>query len=92
MASLLTEELGKTVEYVDLPVDHWHAALTQQVGLPEYLAEHLRKVAIDHQEGLFEKRTDLVAEITGRAARSLREFVGEHRGQFEGREAVFLGV
>ena len=69
-----------------------HAALTQQVGLPEYLAEHLRKVAIDHQEGLFERRTDLVAEITGRAARSLREFVGEHRGQFEGREAVLLGV
>jgi uncharacterized protein YbjT (DUF2867 family) len=92
MASLLSEQLDKPVAYVDLPVDHWYAALTEQVGLPEFLAEHLRQVAIDHQHGLFEKQTQTVTEITGNSAQTLREFVKEHLAQFQGREPVFLGV
>lgn len=92
MADVIGEQLERRIEYVDLPAEAWHSVLTQQVGLPEFLANHLHKVAIDHQEGLFERQTDTVERLTGIAPQSLREYVAEQQAKFEGKEAVFMGV
>ena len=92
MANVIGHEIGRPVEYVDLPVEQWHEILVDQVGLPEFLANHLHQVAIDHQEGIFDHQTDTVKALTGAAPQSLPEFVREHLARFKGEQAVFLGV
>ncbi len=75
---MIGQQLGRPVEYVDLPAEQWHAILTKQVGLPKFLANHLHQAAIDHQEGLFEHKTDTVECLPGTAPQNLKEFVREH--------------
>lgn len=92
MANVIGQQLGHEVTYVDLPSEQWHTILTEQVGLPAFLANHLHQVAIDHQEGVFEHQSDAVERLTGIAPQSLESFVREHLPQFQGKENVFLGV
>lgn len=84
MAKVLSEELGKPVEYVNLPIETWHEALVQQPNFPEYLATHLAHVAQDHQDGIFSAQTDVVERIGGQAPQSLAEFVRTNRTAFKG--------
>lgn len=84
MAKVLSEELGKPVEYVNLPIETWHEALVQQPNFPEYLATHLAHVAQDHQDGIFSAQTDVVERIGGQAPQSLAEFVRTNRTAFTG--------
>ncbi len=53
MAEVLSNELGRPVEYVDLPNETWGQILSEQVGLPEFLVTHLKAVANDHKNGVF---------------------------------------
>ncbi len=80
-----SSELGRPVEYVDLPNEAWGQILSEQVGLPEFLVTHLKAVADDHKNGVFSAQTDVVERIGGQAPQSLEEFVREHRESFTGK-------
>jgi uncharacterized protein YbjT (DUF2867 family) len=82
MASVLSEELGTAVEYVDLPVDAWGDVLMMNETMNEWLAKHLMHVAVDHQNGIFNVQNDLVERITGTPAQSLAEFTRNNRAAF----------
>jgi len=84
MTSVLSEELGSPVEYVDLPIDMWGEILAGQAGLPAFLVSHLKHVAQDHKDGVFDVQSDTVERVTGRPAQSLAAFVREHREAFSG--------
>ncbi|MCH7702975.1 MAG: NmrA family NAD(P)-binding protein [Planctomycetes bacterium] len=84
MTELLSNELGRPVEYVDLPNEAWGQVLREQVGLPEFLVAHLQAVADDHKNGVFSAQTDVVERIGGRPAQSVEEFVRSHRDMFTG--------
>jgi hypothetical protein len=47
-----------------------------------FIIQHLREVAIDHQNGVFAGTNDLVASIGGRPATTLEEFITKHRQAF----------
>lgn len=49
----------------------------------EFLIQHLREVAIDHTNGVFEGTNDFVENIGGRAPLTVEAFVTKHRGAFE---------
>ncbi len=87
MAEVLSDELGKPITYVDLPVEQWRTALVERAGMPEFLATHLAAVALDHQNGIFSAQTDIVERIGGRAPQSLASFVREHIHAFTGQPA-----
>ena len=82
MASVLSEELGTTVEYVDLPVDVWGDVISGVDGMNEFLVTHLKAVAVDHQNGIFSAETDIVERIGGQPPQSLPEFVRENIDAF----------
>ena len=82
MAEVLTAELDKPVEYVDLPIEQWRTLLIEKVGFPESLATHLAAAAQDHRDGLFSVVTDIVETITGRPPQSLAEFIRTHGSEF----------
>ena len=85
IAEVLSNELGRPVEYVDLPSEAWGQVLSEQLGLPEFPVAHLKAVADDHKNGVFSAQTDVVERIGGQAPQSLEEFVREHRGLFSGK-------
>ena len=84
MAEVLSGELGKPVEYVNLPIEQWRTILIEKVGFPESLVTHLAAVAQDHQDGIFIGVTDVVEKVGGQAPQSLEEFVRDHREEFTG--------
>jgi NAD(P)H dehydrogenase (quinone) len=47
-----------------------------------FLLQHLREVAIDHQNGIFAGTNDLVDKIGGRPPMTLEEFINKHRAAF----------
>ena len=84
MAEVLTKEIGKPVEYVDLPIAEWRKSLVEKVGLPEFQATHLAAVAQDHKDGVFSAETDVVERIGGRPPLSFAQFVRNHIAEFSG--------
>jgi uncharacterized protein YbjT (DUF2867 family) len=88
MAEILSRELGKPVEYVDLPVEAWGQVLAGVDGMSDSLVTHLKAVAVDHQNGIFRGETDVVERIGGQPTQSLEAFVHEHRALFGATQAV----
>ncbi len=87
MAGVLSRELGKPVEYVDLPVEAWGDVLTGVDGMTDSLVTHLKAVAIDHQNGIFRGETDVVERIGGQPPQTLDAFIRENRTVFGAAEA-----
>ena len=48
-----------------------------------FTVQHLREVAIDHQDGIFEGTNDLVEKLGGRPPMTLEAFIEKHRAAFE---------
>ena len=82
MAGILSRELAKPVEYVNIPVEAWGEVLNTVDGMTESLVTHLKAVAVDHQNGIFRGETDVVERIGGQAPQSLEAFVRERRAVF----------
>src|SRR5882762_4019602 len=47
-----------------------------------FAIQHLREVAIDHQNGIFAGTNDLIEKIGGRPPMTLEEFINKHRAAF----------
>jgi uncharacterized protein YbjT (DUF2867 family) len=47
-----------------------------------FAVQHLREVAIDHQNGIFAGTNDLIEKIGGRPPMTLEEFINKHRAAF----------
>jgi len=82
MAGILSKVLGKSVEYINIPIDAWRTAMVEKIGFPEFLATHLAAVAQDHQDGIFSAETDAVEKIGGQPPQSLEDFVKSHQTMF----------
>lgn len=78
VARALSAELGRTVQYVDLPIEQWATILVERAGFPEFPASHLAAVAQDHKDGVFSGVTDVVETVGGRRPTSLQEFVRQN--------------
>ena len=88
MAGVIAQELGKPVEYVNLPVEAWAGVLAGVDGMTDSLVAHLTAVAVDHQNGIFRGETDVVERIGGQRPQALDVFVREHRRLFGAEKAV----
>lgn len=88
ITEVLSRELDRDVEYVDLSIEQWGHVLTGVVGLPEFLVTHLKAVAQDHQDGVFSAQTDVVQRIGGQVPQSLSDFIRSHRKQFTAPEVL----
>ena len=86
-AQILSRVLGKRVEYqqVDFEVFRQNMEAVGKASAKgnDFLFQHLREVAIDHQNGIFEGTNDLVEKLGGRPPMTLEAFITKHRGAFE---------
>lgn len=88
VADVISKEVGKPVEYVDLPVEAWAEVLAGVDGMTDSLVTHLTAVAVDHQNGIFRGETDVVERIGGQKPQPLTEFVRSQRAEFTGSVAA----
>ena len=84
IAQEFSEALKREVTYLDIPPDDWERDL-KKMGLPEHLIQHVVTMGALHRAGRYDRLTDGVERVTGRAPMSVREFVSLHAEQFGGR-------
>jgi NAD(P)H dehydrogenase (quinone) len=86
-AQVLSRVLGKSVEYKQVDFEEFQTTL-QGVGKAstkgnDFLFQHLREVAIDHQNSIFAGTNDLVERLGGRPPMTLEAFITKHRRAFQ---------
>jgi uncharacterized protein YbjT (DUF2867 family) len=81
LAAEYADALGRTVTYVDVPLEQWREELRSR-GLPDHVFEHLLTMARLHADNRYDRLTRDVEAITGRPAASARDFVARHAERF----------
>jgi NAD(P)H dehydrogenase (quinone) len=90
VAREFSDALNHEVAYSDIRPEDWEQAL-RKAGLPEHLIQHLVTMGELHRAGRYDRLTDGVERVTGRAAMSVREFVSLHADAFDRRRSVPSG-
>ena len=81
VASILSEKLGRSVQYVDVPPNEAEKYMLD-AGLPNWLADSLLTLYGIYAAGHASECTQFVQEITGQAPRSFGDFVDDHANAF----------
>jgi uncharacterized protein YbjT (DUF2867 family) len=81
VAARVSQVLGRDVTHVERSPGELRAAL-QAAGVPEWHVEGLVELAAGYAAGVAAVVTDEVRKATGREARSVAEFVADHRNAF----------
>ena len=82
-AAVLSEVIGRRVDYVDVPSDQFRANLAA-AGLPAWIADALVALYQTVRAGHAATVTNAVQEVLGRSARSYRQFAEAHKDVFAG--------
>ena len=86
-ARVFSDALGRNIRYRDVPLAAWTETL-RVLGVPPHLLSHLAVMAELHKQGRYDRMTDDLVRLTGRAPMSMSEFVRRHAGAFAPREAA----
>jgi hypothetical protein len=76
-----SKALGRTITYVDIPVEAWRDGLLGR-GLPVHLVNHLAVMADLHRTGRYDRMSEDVLALTGEAPLGVREFVWRNAAAF----------
>ena len=77
-AAEYSKALGRTITYVDIPLEQWRDQELRTRNLPDHVFEHLLTMARLHAANRYDRLTHDVEEVTGRAATSTRDYVARH--------------
>lgn len=80
-ARAFSDALGRTIRYRDVPVSAWAEKL-REAGVPAHLVDHLAVMAELHAQGRYDRMTDDLFKLTGKAPTSMYDFVKLHAGEF----------
>jgi uncharacterized protein YbjT (DUF2867 family) len=80
-ARAFSDALGRTIRYRDVPVSAWADKL-REAGVPAHLVDHLAVMAELHAQGRYDRMTDDLFKLTGKAPTSMYDFVKLHAGEF----------
>jgi NAD(P)H dehydrogenase (quinone) len=82
IAAEFSEAIGRTITYVDIPLEEWRDRELRARRLPDHLFEHLLTMARLHAANRYDRLTHDVDAITGRPATSVHDFVAQHPALF----------
>ena len=83
VAAEYSDALGRTITYVDVPLETWLDQELRSRNLPEHLLQHLATMARLHAANRYDRLTHDVEAITGRPATGIRDFVKHHAKLFQ---------
>lgn len=73
MAAELSEALGRTIVFQDLPVEEYVESL-REMGVPPYVVQHLGGAMVDYQHGHMSGADDNVEKLTGQRPMTVGDF------------------
>jgi uncharacterized protein YbjT (DUF2867 family) len=80
-ARVFSEALGRTIRYHNVPLSAWTDTL-RGFGVPTHLVNHLAVMAELHVQGRYDRMTDDLFKLTGKAPTNLYDFVKLHAAEF----------
>jgi uncharacterized protein YbjT (DUF2867 family) len=83
-AQVFSEALGRPIRYRDVPLPAWSDGL-RRAGFPEHLVSHLSAMTELNRQGRYDRMTDAVFKLTGKAPTNVRDFVKLHAAEFKQR-------
>ena len=83
MAAAFSRALGRSVSYVDVPLDRWQAGLSK-LGMPPHTEQHVATMARLHRDNRYDRIADGVERVTGIPAKSIEAFVAARRDFYLG--------
>ncbi|MCA1821879.1 MAG: NmrA family NAD(P)-binding protein [Pseudonocardia sp.] len=84
MAEEFTSALGRTVSYVDIPLDRWRREVLMRAGLPPHTEQHIATMARLHRENRYDRATTDVECLTGVPAQTIEAFVAARKDFYLG--------
>lgn len=75
VAEEFSRALGRSVTYVDVPLERWRAEVLAAAGLPPHTEQHIATMARLHRENRYDRATDDVERLTGMPAQTVEAFV-----------------
>jgi uncharacterized protein YbjT (DUF2867 family) len=84
VAEEFSRALGRSVTYVDVPLDRWWSEVLAKAGLPPHTEQHIATMAQLHRENRYDRATDDVERLTGMPAQTVEAFVAARRGFYLG--------
>ena len=91
MAAEYSDALGRTITYVDVPLEQWRDQELRRRNLPDHVFEHLLTMARLHAANRYDRLTHDVEAITGTPATSTRDFVARNAELFRPNEMPHEG-
>jgi uncharacterized protein YbjT (DUF2867 family) len=82
IAAEYADALGRTITYVDVPLQRWQDEELRARDLPDHLFEHLLTMARLHAANRYDRLTHDVEAIAGRRATSVRDYVAKQLDLF----------
>ncbi|MGH8624950.1 MAG: NAD(P)H-binding protein [Gammaproteobacteria bacterium] len=82
VAAEYSAALGRTITYVDVPLEQWRDQELRSRHLPDHVFKHLLTMARLHATNRYDRLTHDIEGITGGPATSIREFVAHHAELF----------
>ena len=86
MAAELTEALGRTIVFEDVPIDDYCRSI-EAIGVPAYIVQHLGGAMEAYQNGVMGGMNDNVERLSGRKPMSVGEFARAHADQLNPRSS-----
>jgi uncharacterized protein YbjT (DUF2867 family) len=82
LAEEYSAALGRSVTYVDIPLDEWRDQELRSRRLPDHVFEHLLTMARLHAANRYDRLSSDIDGILGRPARSLESMVRGNQEKF----------
>lgn len=87
IAALFSKELGRPIRYIDMPADAYQEYLMSR-RLPQWKVDDLTLLARSFRNGHVWPVSSDVATLTGRPARTLRQFIHDYSSEFQPHESA----
>ncbi|MGC1244578.1 MAG: NmrA family NAD(P)-binding protein, partial [Spirulinaceae cyanobacterium] len=81
IAEILSQVLGRTITYVDIPEEAAREAMTEN-GLPEKQVEMILRLYNRQKAGNYSTITPIVEEVTGKQPRTFEQFANDYAAAF----------
>jgi uncharacterized protein YbjT (DUF2867 family) len=91
MAAEYSAALGRTITYVDVPLEQWRDQELRRRNLPEHVFEHLLTMARLHAANRYDRLTHNIEAILGERATSCRDFVARNAELFRPNNSLSKG-
>lgn len=82
IAEEYSSALGRSVKYVDIPIEEWTTRFLASKSLPDYVSNHFHTIAELHRENRYDRLVPNVEKVTGIKPMSVKEWVQNHIPDF----------